>query len=158
MKKWSTILGLSVLGLLGFYGYLEISRRIEALRNISSSITSLHDLWASWSQIDAKINIELQNNSKYPIGIHNSLIQIEKIDFYNRKNGLYLGSAQVNLHGIQIPANGTLQIKDIHVKVPMSNLLENIDLFKGDISENIYIKLSLKSLGQDLLINSKNYN
>ena len=146
MKK-KVILGL-VAGI-GIYSLVKYQKVKESLGELSIKISGINNLKANFTQIRFNLSFVIHNPTNTHIGVNTyKLLSLKQIKFYNKTNNAYLGTANVNFSNIQIPANQTLEIKDVPTVLPVKNILSNLKLFRGNIEENLLIKLQFESLGK----------
>ena len=141
------ILG-SVVGV-GIYSLVKFKDVTESVEKLYLKISGLSNLNISINQIRFNLSFSIHNPTNAHVGINTyKLLKLHQIKFYNKKNNAYLGTATVNLSNVQIPGKQTLEIKDVPTQLPVENLLSNLELFQGNIEENLLIKLQFESLGQ----------
>ncbi|PKH51430.1 hypothetical protein CXF68_12385 [Tenacibaculum sp. Bg11-29] len=133
----------------GIYAAVKYQKVKESLNELSIKISGISNLKASFTQIRFNLSFVIHNPTNTHIGINTyKLLSLKQIKFYNKTNNAYLGTANVNFSNIQIPAKQTLEIKEVPTALPVKNILSNLALFKGNIEENLLIKLQFESLGK----------
>ncbi|WP_299106016.1 hypothetical protein [uncultured Tenacibaculum sp.] len=145
MKK-VILASLAGLGIYAAYKYHKVKNGIT---KINAKITGVNGVAIDFDKIKFKLSIALKNNSDTDLGINTfKLLKLSEINFFNKQNGSYLGTSNINVTEIQIPQNDTLHIKDIPTVLPVKNILSNLKLFNKNIEQNLKIVLIFDSLGK----------
>ncbi|MFL0124533.1 hypothetical protein V2590_07590, partial [Tenacibaculum maritimum] len=98
--------------------------------------------------ISLLLDFTIRNPTNFDFGIKTfQLLKITEIQFFNTNNNSYIGSAKMNISNIVILKKQSIEIKNISIKTPINKLLNNLDVFSGNL-ENIKIVLVFDSLGK----------
>ena len=136
----------------------KVKSTANALDKIKVKISGLNNVNISLKSIKLQIDLTLENHSNLDIGVKTfELIKIKRIDFYNRYNQEYIGSADVDISNIKIPAGDKTVIKNIPLKIPVKNLINNLSVFKGDVKNNVNIIIVLDTMGKEYALNTENF-
>jgi len=131
------------------YAVVKYQKVKKSFGELDIKISGINNLKVSFTQIAFNMSFRIYNPTNTDVGINTyQLLSLKQIKFYNKRNNAYLGTAIVNVSNIQIPGKQALEIKDIPTQLPVKNLLSNLELFKGNIEENLLIKLQFESLGK----------
>ncbi|WP_299681144.1 hypothetical protein [uncultured Tenacibaculum sp.] len=143
---------------LGMYSFRKVKSTANALDKLKVKISGLNNVNISLKSIKLQIDLTLENHSNLDIGVKTfELIRIKKVDFYNKSNQEYIGSADVNISNIKIPAGDKTVIKNIPLKIPVKNLINNLSVFKGDVKNNLKIIIVLDTMGKEYALNTENF-
>ena len=138
-------------------GYQRLKSVVDTIKKIQLKVVGLHSIQSSPERITAKLDIRLTNPTPNDLGLDKEVIEIDKVEFYNRQNGKLIGSANVGVKGIKIGRYNHLELQNILFEVPAKNILENIIfLTQNSWEDNIYVNLELTSAGIKYNINSSN--
>ena len=139
-----------------YYSYNKYVATTKSLNSIDVNIDNIHDVSINLQHIKAKIDLKISNPSVYNLGVSTfDLISITEIQFFNKKNGSFIGVAKTKLSKVVIPAKESIKLKNIQVAIPVQSILENTSFFLGNANENLKIVLIFKVLGKEYLLNSK---
>ena len=142
----------------GLYVARKFSTNIGALNQLTAKIKAIKNLNIADGFINLKIDLNLTNLSDYNIGIDTlNLLSIRKLKFYNAKNRLLIGEANVNISNITLPSKETLVLADIIAKIPTNNLLNHLSLFSTNAGENIKVVPVFNAAGKDFEINPEQF-
>ncbi|CAL2104486.1 conserved protein of unknown function [Tenacibaculum sp. 190130A14a] len=145
MKK---VVVASLVGI-GIYSVFKYQRLKKGASSLHAKIIGVNGLDIGFDKINFRLSIALKNNSDTDLGINTyKLLKLSEINFFNKQNGNYLGTAKTNISEIQIPKKDILVIKDIPTVLPVQNILSNIKLFNKNIEQNLKIVLIFDSLGK----------
>lgn len=149
MKK--VILGTIVA--VGIYSLVKFNKVKESVGELKLKINGLSNLDISIKQIRFNLSLKILNPTNEHIGINTyKLLKLHQIKFYNKRNKAYLGTANVNISDVQIPGKNAIEIKDIPTRLPVENLISNLDLFQGNIDDKLLINLHFESLGKQFVL------
>ncbi|WP_272151392.1 hypothetical protein [Tenacibaculum aiptasiae] len=149
MKK--VILG--TIAAVGIYSLVKFNKVKESVGELKLKINGLSNLDISIKQIRFNLSLKILNPTNEHIGINTyKLLNLHQIKFYNKRNKAYLGTANVNISDVQIPGKSAIEIKDIPTRLPVENLISNLDLFQGNIDDKLLINLHFESLGKQFVL------
>ena len=141
-----------VLGLLtgvAIYSTVKYQKIKSSIKKLNIKISRIKSLKVTWDKIEFDLTFSIHNQTAQSIGVNSyKLLKLTQIEFYSKANHSFLGTSNMNITNIQIPANGVIEIKDVPTSLPLQNLLSNLELFKENIQENLIIKLQFESLGK----------
>ena len=82
------------------------------------------------------------------------IVKIKQVQFYSTASGNLIGTANVNISNIDIKPKNHKIIRDIPAVIPVSNALNNIDLFLGKGSDSLKVILIIESFGKQIKLNT----
>ena len=129
MKKYIVIGGLA---LAGYQLFKAGSNKLGSIQNVAKNLIVKIASISTPNIVDGGVtfntNLSISNPTSEPLNLDgNSIVTISKIDFYTA-SGDFLGESFPNITGISIPANSTIQIKNVPTFVRVvnfGNLLTN---------------------------------
>ena len=153
MKKIAiTVIGLGVFGI-GYYSYRKYKAAKEIISKLKVIPKKIKEVKLSLEQISFLLDVELQNDSQYDLGMTaSSLLRLQQIDI-STPNGKRMASIDTNNIQIQIPAYGSTLISNIEVVIPTANLLGEIPTIATHIQQSALVyHLSINAFGKEFKI------
>jgi hypothetical protein len=146
----------------GIYLATKIKNNLAAFDFIESEIKAVRHFKIVKNIINLTLDLNVSNLSKYDLGVDSfSLVALRQLKFYNVNNGVLIGSADVNMTNIQIPANKTIILANINAQIPVNNLLKHLSLLNVTSMDALMNMLSIVPVfmagGQTFEINPENY-
>lgn len=154
MKK---ILGIAaIIGAVAYFGKKKVDNYQVVFSKLKVKFLGLSGLSFSNGNITFKTTLQVLNPSNIPLDIATgNAVTLRRLLFYNNV-GEFLGEATPNLSAIQIPAKSSIELKNIHTEVPITEIE---DLFGTALSifqdtKNLKVKVELEALGKIILIDA----
>jgi hypothetical protein len=136
----------------------KFNTNTKALEQVTAKIKRLKKVNISNGNINLKIDLNLTNLSNYNLGIETfNLLTVKQLRFYNAKNRMLIGAANVNISNIELPSKQSVVLADIIAEIPTNNLLNHVSLFVGNAAENVKVVPVFNAAGKDFEINPENY-
>jgi hypothetical protein len=142
----------------GIYLAIKLNSNISALEKIKVNIKSVKNIDITNNEINLKIDLKLTNSSSHNLGLDTfNLVSVKQLRFYNSKNRLLIGTANVDISNIVLPSKETLILADIICKIPVNNLLNHLSLLSGKVSDTLSVVPVFSAGGKTFEINPENY-
>ena len=136
----------------------KFNTKTKTLEQVTAKIKRLKNVNISNGNINLKIDLNLTNLSNYNLGIETfNLLTVKQLRFYNAKNRMLIGAANVNISNIELPSKQSVVLADIIAEIPTNNLLNHVSLFVGNAAENVKVVPVFNAAGKDFEINPENY-
>ncbi|KIA99231.1 hypothetical protein OA93_06275 [Flavobacterium sp. KMS] len=124
------VIGAGILAVAGYF-YLEqrVKKIIEQFQFVKIYPVAFKKLDAKWN--DAKpfvtfnLDLKLVNPTAQNFSAQITAVTLKRILFYDKKNML-LGTANVNVKGINIPANSSIVIPNVPVQMDLQTTITNV--------------------------------
>ncbi len=152
MKK---LLGLAaILGAVYYFGKNKAKDFKVFYKNLKISLLGLSNIGWKNGKITLDVSLKFANNSDVDFSLSTGgALTLNRIFFYS-KAGEKLGVANLNMSHIEIPANGSLILKNIPATVPITEIE---DFFGTALSifsniDNLKIKLEITALGKTSIV------
>ncbi|CAA0216126.1 hypothetical protein [Tenacibaculum maritimum] len=130
------------------YSVKKVNDLKKIFHSLIVDITNIHNVNINLESISLLLDFTIRNPTNFDFGIKTfQLLKITEIQFFNTNNNSYIGSAKMNISNIVILKKQSIEIKNISIKTPINKLLNNLDVFSGNL-ENIKIVLVFDSLGK----------
>lgn len=142
---------LSIIGFVfGVYRVLKyFGDQKTALNTLKAEIARIRNVNISLNGITLTIDLRLINESNLNLGIDTfEFIKLTQIDFYNKTNNNYIGTALTDVSDITVEANSFTDINDIEAEIPLDSILSNLSLFTGK-QNKMYVVLHFEALGKN---------
>ncbi|XRE42341.1 hypothetical protein ACIVBQ_000545 [Tenacibaculum discolor] len=134
---------------LGVYGLFKLNKMKNAIDSLKVKLTSVKNIDISWSSLKFNFDLLITNPTMQNIGFNTyDLVKLSKVEFYNKTNNSFLGTASLNLSSLELNANSSVSINNVLASFSTKSLIKNIDVFKQDPLKNLDIYLVLSSAGK----------
>ncbi|WP_435415034.1 hypothetical protein [Polaribacter aestuariivivens] len=142
----------------GFYVARKFNTTNKILSNLKTKISNVSSVNVQGGFVNLKIDLNITNLSNFDLSINTyNLLAIKQLRFYNAKNRLLVGTANVNISNIQIPSKEEIVLADILVKIPANNILKNLSLLSVNLSDTLRVVPVFNAGGKEFEINPENY-
>lgn len=134
---------------LGVYGLFKLNKMKNAIDSLKVKLTSVKNIDISWSSLKFNFDLLITNPTMQNIGFNTyDLVKLSKVEFYNKTNNSFLGTASLNLSSLELNANSSVSINNVLASFSTKSLIKYIDVFKQDPLKNLDIYLVLSSAGK----------
>lgn len=134
-----------------------ITTRYTALENIKASLNRVTNISIKNGIIVLKLDLNLTNLSSYNLGVNTfKIVSLKRLRFFNSKNRILIGEANVDIHNITLPSNETIVLTDIVANIPIENTLSHLNLLNGG-ADNIEVVPLFDVAGKEVEINPENF-
>ncbi len=121
MKKLLIALALGG-GFLYYQGKSKLAQIKHILKNSDVFLRDIRNVRFDLSAIRFDVDLDLKNNSNFPLSINSyGAVTLKKLLYYNL-NGDFLGESMVNRKRIDIDAGGLLSIDGLATAIPIKNI------------------------------------
>ncbi|MXN90143.1 hypothetical protein GR160_02805 [Flavobacterium sp. Sd200] len=123
--KYVVAIGTVGLVALGIYLYNKARQFKKVFDNMRVWPSGIRNIRVQLPYLLFNLDITLQNPTDVPFSITGaSLVTLRRVVVY--RNGKFLGQAEVNLAGLEIPAFGTTVVRDLPFRFELVNVLDNL--------------------------------
>ncbi len=148
------LLGGVALVAVSYYG----KRKVTEIRNVIDSlilgVSGIHNFNFAAGNLTFDIDLKIANPTNQALNVQTgNLITVKRLLFYSQK-GDFIGESFPNLSSIEIPAHGSISIKNLATQINTSNLgnLINNALSIFTDANNLQVKAEIESLGKIYMI------
>ncbi len=142
----------------GIYLTTKVNSNIKALEKIKAKIKAVKNIDISNGNINLKIDLNLTNLSNYDLGINTfDLLSVKQLRFFNAKNRMLIGTANVDISNIVLPSKESLILANIICKIPTNNILNHLSLLKGNLSDTLRVVPVFNAGGKTFEINPEEF-
>jgi hypothetical protein len=152
MKAKTVLLGIGVavagLALVGWQKAKNLKDTFDMMSLVPVGIRKVDFISLTTTKLN--VDIRLVNPTTQAFSINGVVATLKRLVVYYK--GKYLGSADLNISAIDVPANGTALIKDIPVTVEnLAAITVLLDLGNIDM-KNLQITATIEALGSEYQI------
>lgn len=154
MKTKSIIIASGlILGGFALAAYQKFKTLKAVFDRMSIYPSGLRNVRAGLHYFTFKLDITIKNPTNESFSVTGaSIARFKRILAY--RNGHFLGMATLNLEEIEIPATGSIEIKDIPFEVSPENVMLNILTIEGFSMEQLTFVGVVEVLGKEYIIES----
>jgi hypothetical protein len=113
-----------VIAALALFGYEKVQKLKTIFDKMTMLPVNIHSIDVNFQRLAFTIDIKLSNPTKdnfYATSMGAASLDAIKINY----KGKFLANAKVNITDIDVPAQGSIILKDIDVEIPTMALLQN---------------------------------
>ena len=152
-----TILGATAVAVAGsaFLGKGQYDKYKNVADQMDFQLKNVKDIKFSNGNALMKVDVELINPTPTAVNIPGKQITIRDIHFYS-KTWTKLGTANVNISEIALPANGSRLITNIPVTISLANIGKNFSEIWDIMIDTSTLEISadLEAFGKSFTVNS----
>lgn len=141
MSLRKIVIGVGIVAVVGYYLLgNKVKKIIEQFQNVKVYPVAFKNLDAKWNDgipyVTFKLDLKMVNPT--PVNFNASIVAVtlKRILFYDKKNVLF-GSSEVNINTLNIPANSSVILKDILVKLDLQTAITTAIAILGNDSFNV---------------------
>lgn len=134
----------------GYWLFKTYGKAKNIYNNVTAKVINVEKIRPSIKEINFSMDILLANPTDEPLNINTyGAATLSEVIFYDPQ-GVFFGTARININSLSIPAQGSQIITDIPATMPTDKvlaLLPNIQNLK-----NFTTKLKFTTAGQTLIV------
>ena len=141
MSLRKIVIGVGIVAVVGYYLLgNKVKKIIEEFQNVKVYPVAFKNLDAKWNDgipyVTFKLDLRMFNPT--PVNFNASIVAVtlKRILFYDKKKLLF-GSSEVNINALNIPANSSIVLKDILVKLDLQTAITTAITILGNDGFNV---------------------